>query len=260
MKQHKSAYTGTLPPAPVLTQFQGHQSQTNAPTQSQQSPGSQKRFRSPLLTHAYPAIPVRHIAADGSPMRVQEQVHTECQEQVHAYSQTSSAPNPASDTHSRPLAQAEYGGEYYHQARTSTTSHRHSKTRSPVLQTQNANYRRKRKRTPSPPTALDTRASSPPAKRAPQKYAIAPSPPRSRTTFDSTRPDAYAFEPDPDEAWSTLPVRKKPVPLRRNPGTKTSGKFRMPLNLSGKGASGVNSKEQGKINEKVQGGRSRRGG
>lgn len=28
----------------------------------------------------------------------------------------------------------------------------------------------------------------------------------------------------------------------------------MPLNLSGKGASGVNSKEQGKINEKVQGG------
>lgn len=87
-----------------------------------------------------------------------------------------------------------------------------------------------RRSTSSPLSNRRLKSSSPPPSRAPRKL-----PELSR--FQYRNADAYkSLEPDDDEAWSTLPSRKKTRKENRPGNVKQSGPFRLPLASLGKNA------------------------
>ncbi|KZP20175.1 hypothetical protein FIBSPDRAFT_954788 [Athelia psychrophila] len=179
-------------------------------TKFEQKEGINKHFRSPLLPRTQQVAPARQDYTEHpvSPWLLENNI-----EPAH----------PA------------YEGNHHLQLKVS--SQRSSHTIPRLQQTQNSSAidrKRLRSRSPTPsPTAPGTREASPPRKRS-SVVSLPPKRPQKPSTTSAR--DAYSFEPDPDELWSTLPARKKPSGPKKEPGMKASGKFRMPLNLGpGKG-------------------------
>ncbi|KAH7912647.1 hypothetical protein BJ138DRAFT_757512 [Hygrophoropsis aurantiaca] len=110
------------------------------------------------------------------------------------------------------------------------TDHRVPETNHPLNMTQPSPMPRngmeaKRRRSPSPDT-------SPSPKPRPRKFP--PHPPRTISPAFTQKSSAYSFAPDEnnDEAWSTLPSRKKSRTLQggqRKATVKQSGGFRLPM-------------------------------
>lgn len=189
--------------------------------QSEQKPEARKRFCSPLLSRVKKVTPApvqpiyseyrlsaKPACADVKPISEPEP-------------RSGYAPPAHARDECRPTQlQKSYNGPRRQQSESASTSSR------------------KRPRPPSSSsshTALGACESSPPMKQN-SVYSISiASPPRKRIqkyVAPNVRDrDAYSFEPDPDELWSTLPSRKKPFVPKKEFGMKTSGKFRMPLNL-----------------------------
>ena len=175
-------------------------------SQSRQHQGQHKRFRSPLLSRAKPESPAR-------------QVYTEYPPSAHRQT-----PGPAVEPGSK--CNAQVGPAL------PTLPYSNARQQRQELQVNTPTAHLKRRRPPSQsssPTAFDTCVPSAPKKK---RGTIALAPIRSSHTAPTTNVrDAYSFEPSPEQLWSTLPTRKKPIVPKREFGMKTSGKFRMPLNL-----------------------------
>ncbi|KAF7975103.1 hypothetical protein HWV62_10379 [Athelia sp. TMB] len=195
-------------------------------SQSQQYPRQNKRFRSPLLSRGKPESPA-------------QQLYTECPPSAHR--RPEHTPRPAVEPGSN--CDVQVGSAFIAQ----TCPNVLQQQREPEASTPTTHLKRRCPPGPSQsssPAAFDICVPSAPKKKRGLITSAPMRPPHTASTTNVR--DAYSFEPSPEELWSTLPTRKKPIVPKKEFGMKASGKFRMPINLgSGKKGFGKSTEATG---------------